>query len=187
MTSFTADSDSSGISPALQRAISATNLQVELDLPIVSGEDLADLKAILKGEKQTTLPIDLKRALNTLVRSERSPETREITARTLANSQQPSRIRSQAALNLSLLPAPETEQLLIRTLETPDTRLQATVAQSLGRIGSDRAFEQLTALENAPSPAVRRQVAFARQAIAYRSSAATPSLQTTRTRSAAKR
>jgi hypothetical protein len=182
MTNFTIGADNSGLSPTLLQAISATSLEVELDLPTLAANDLADLKAILKGEKRTNAPISTKRALNALVRSERSAETRAITARILSDARQPNRVRSLAALNLSLMPAPETERALIQNLRGVDTRLQASVAKALGRIGTVEAFEQLQRLDT-DSELVRRQVAFAKQTIAYRSVSPAPDLQAERTRS----
>ncbi|MBE9139973.1 HEAT repeat domain-containing protein [Nodosilinea sp. LEGE 07088] len=181
MTNFTIGPDNSGLSPTLLQAISATSLEVELDLPRLAAQDLADLKAILKGEKRTNVPISTKRALNALVRSERSPETRAITASILSDSRQPNRVRSLAALNLSLMPAPETERALIQNLQEANTQLQASVVRSLGRIGTVQAFEQLQRLDTA-SELVRRQVAFAKQTIAYRSDSSAPDLQAERTR-----
>ncbi|NEQ49611.1 MAG: HEAT repeat domain-containing protein [Leptolyngbya sp. SIO3F4] len=185
MTSFTPNPDIPNISPKLLQAISSTSLEVELDLPRLSGEDLVDLKAILRGEKRVDVPIDQKRALNALVRSERSPETFKIISSILTDSQKHSKVRSLAALNLSLVAAPETEQVLIQNLNTEDTRLQTSVVKSLGRIGTERAFERLNTLSSSPNVTVQRQVSFARQVIAYRSTSRTPEFQALRTGSAA--
>jgi hypothetical protein len=154
----------------LLQAISAEIAWAEADLPFLAGRDLADLKRILRGEVHPETPIDKKRAINALARSESSTEAAEILAEILSNPEDLLTVRVLAALNLSAMPPEIAQRALRENLASDDEILRAAIVESLSRIGGG---DDLIALENVAfeDEGYRRQLALAKLAIGFRSGA----------------
>lgn len=158
----------------LLRAISGGVCEVEVDLPLLAGSDLGDLKQILRGDKRPKTPIDKKRAINALTRSERSVEAGEILAGILSNTEEPAEVRVVAAINLTLMPAEISEKALLRNLTSENEFVREGVIKSLGRIGTAEGLDRLQALPVPEDEYNQRQLAFAQMVIGMRSGASVP-------------
>jgi HEAT repeats len=156
-------------SRTLLQAISLNSLEVEIDLPILTGTDLTVLKEILRGEKIPNFSIDGKRAINALTRSEKSVETGEILSRIVSDTQETVRVRAAAALNLSMIPSEVSEKALLRNITSADETVQLEVIKALGRIGSTEALARLKALPEPDNDLIKQQLSLAKLAIAFRS------------------
>lgn len=160
------------LSRPLLQAIAADALNCPVDgLPPLEGEDLAELKRILRGESTPAVPVDRARAIRALVRSDRSPEASEVLARVLGNKDESTRVRAIAAHGLGTTPSAEAERVLVRNLSAEDDKVRAEVVTALGRMGSAEALDRL---KSAPRPAnarVRRQLSLARLLVALRADA----------------
>jgi hypothetical protein len=163
------DSGDREFSSALLQAVSPNSLEVEIDLPRLAGTDLTDLKAIIRGEKRPNFPIDRKRAINALTRSEKSVEAGKILSDIVSDTTETVRVRIAAALNLSMMPPEQSENALLQNLRSADEVVQVEVIKALGRIGTAEALDRLKALPNPDNDYVRKQLSFAKLAIAFRS------------------
>lgn len=157
------------LSRELLRAISAETSVVEVDLIVLVGRDLADLKRILRGEIIPKVAIDKKRAVNVLARSERSVEAGEILASILSNTEELATIRVLAALNLSLMPPEVAERALLQNLASDDEIVRSEILRSLGRIGTADGLAYLKELPIQDNEYTQRQLSFAKLAISFRS------------------
>jgi HEAT repeats len=158
-------------SRTLLQAISLNSLEVEIDLPILTGADLSVLKEILRGEKIPNFLIDIKRAINALTRSERSVEAGEILSRIVSDTEETVGVRATAALNLSMMPPEVSEKALLQNLTSADETVQVEVIKALGRIGSAEALARLKALSEPDNDFIKQQLSLAKLAIAFRSGA----------------
>jgi hypothetical protein len=127
------------------------------------------LKQILRGEKLPPIPIDKKRAVNALARSDTSVEASQILARIVSDKKETTRIRATAALHLSLMPQEAAERALIGNLNTDDEIVRVEVIKSLGRVGAARAFNPLKELPEPKTDYAKRQLSLAKLAISFRS------------------
>lgn len=154
----------------LLQAISAEIAWAESDLPVLTGQDLADLKRILRGEGHPETTIDKKRAINALARSESSTEAAEILAEILSNPEDLLTVRVLAALNLSAMPPEIAQRALRENLASDNEILRGAIVESLGRIGGD---DDLVSLKNVAfeNEGYRRQLALAELSIGFRSGA----------------
>lgn len=165
-----------GFSRELERAISPRVRQVEADLPLLQGQDLADLKRILRGETRPPFDVDKKRAVNALTRSERSEEVGQILSAVLSTEQEDTKIRTVAAHNLGLLPPEIAEKPLLRNIATGDEMIRDEIVSSLARVGTAEALERLEALPLPPNEARQRQLVLAKAAIGIRTGLKPPDL-----------
>jgi hypothetical protein len=159
------------ISRTLLQAISPTMLEVDVDLPILAQADLSELKRILRGEKVLNFPIDKKRAINTLTRSEKSAEVGEILSCIVSDIKETVGIRTAAALNLSMMPPELSEKALLQNLMSADETVQVEVIKALGRIGSTEALARLKVLSEPNNDFIKQQLSLAKLAISFRSGA----------------
>ncbi len=159
----------SGFSPELLHAISADEIGCFVDLHLLSTDDVAVLKQIIRGEKLPPMPIDKKRVVNALARSDSSAEASEILARVVSDKNETTRIRATAAVHLSLMPQNAAEKALIRNLNTDDENVRIEVIKSLGRVGAARAFNSLKELPELKTDYAKRQLSLAKLAISFRS------------------
>jgi len=156
-------------SPELLHAISANELRCPVDLSLLSQNDVAVLKQILRGQKLPPIPINKKRALNALARSERSAEASEILARFVSDKKETRGIRATAALHLSTMPQEAAESALVENLTTDDEIVRTEIFKSLGRVGTARALNRLKELPAPKTDYARKQLSFAKLAISLRS------------------
>jgi hypothetical protein len=144
---------------------------------VLSGSDLADLKRILRGEGIPKVPVDKKRAVNALARSERSVEASEILASILSNAEELATVRVLAARNLSLMPPEVAERALLQNLASGDEIVRSEVLRSLGRIGTADGLAYLKELPIQDNEYAQRQLSFAKLAISFRSTSEDPDVQ----------
>lgn len=162
------------LSRELLWAISAEMGAAEVDLTVLVGRDLADLKRILWGERIPNVPIDKKRAINTLTRSERSVEATEILAGILSSADESTEVRVMAARNLTFMPPEICEKALLQSLTDGDEFVREEVIRSLSRIGTTNALRRLQKLPIPDNEYNQRQLSFAKLAISIRSGAEEP-------------
>lgn len=155
------------LSSTLREAISADMLRCSPDLPVVTGDDLALLKQILRRQTAPAEPIDKTRGIRALAYSERSDESAAILARMLVED--PSRqVRSAAAGALALMPAAAAESALLRSLVEEDASVLTEILKALGSVGSPASLKLLTRLDQHAEPGVAKQLRMARATIALR-------------------
>jgi len=128
-------------SPELLHAISDNEIICGTDLPVLSPDDVAVLKQVLRGEIRPPILIDRKRAVTALAGSERSAEASEILARLVADAQETTQVRATAAAQLSLMPRESAEKALTENLETTNQIVRMVVRKSLAKIGSLKAVD----------------------------------------------
>jgi len=165
-----------GFSRDLERAISPRVRQVEADLPVVRGDDLATLKKILRGEAKPPFEVDPKRAINALTRSERSEDVAQILSAVLSREQETTKVRTVAAHNLAMLPPEFAEKPLLRNIATADGILRDEIVTSLGRVGTAESLKRLEELPAPPGEARQRLLVLAKAAIGVRSGMKPPDL-----------
>ncbi|HJQ33109.1 MAG TPA: HEAT repeat domain-containing protein [Pyrinomonadaceae bacterium] len=153
------------------QAISGDEVSCFTDLPVLAGDDVEDLKQILRGEEDPGILVDRKRAVNALARSESSSEAAEILEQILSNPGETIRVRSVAANDLSLMPSEAAEAALLRNADAESEVVRAEVFKSLGRVGTAKALEHLAALPEPKTEHARQQLSLARVAISFRSGA----------------
>jgi hypothetical protein len=153
----------------LLQAISAEEAGCVFDMPALTGNDLAVLKQILRGERIPRTPVDKKRVVNALARSESSAEASDILARIVSNTSETKRVRATAASSLSLMPPDAAEKALLQNLTVNDEAVRAKVFKSLGRVGTAESLGRLNALPEPANHYARKQMFLAKLAITYRS------------------
>lgn len=153
----------------LLRAISADEGGCFVDLPVVASNDVADLKQVLRGERIPNIPIDKKRAVTALARSESSAEASDILASIVADTEETTRVRAVAASNLGLMPPEAAERALLQNLTADDEVVRVEVFKSLGRIGTTEGLDRLKALPDPENDYAKRQLSLAKLAISFRS------------------
>jgi hypothetical protein len=156
-------------SPELLHAISADETGCYIDLPLLSKDDVEVLKQVLQGQKLPPVPIDKKRAVNALARSERSQEASEILGRVVSDTKETKRVRATAASHLSLMPQEAAEKALLENLTTADEIVRREVFKSLGRVGTARALDRIKKLPDPKTSPIARQLSLAKLAISSRS------------------
>lgn len=161
--------DVRGLSPGLLRAIAARQRYVEVDTPIVEGDDLSDLKRLLRADPNPE--IDGKRAIGTLARSERSADAATILEEILRDVRRPATIRAAAALGLGGMPPEVAERSLLRGLDCGDDRVQSAVLTSIAQMGTAEALARLRDLPEPEDESARRQLSLARLAVGLRTGA----------------
>ena len=150
------------ISDTLRRLTTSDVIRAHPDDTQVTGDDLNALKSILRGEMRPEFPVNTKRALELLSRSDGSPEAAKVLADTLADADAAIGLRVTAARALGRLPQNVAEPPLIAALDTTEPRLRRAVIGSLGQVGGKSALKALLALPDEPD------VAFARLKTALR-------------------
>ena len=153
----------------LLHAISANEIRCPVDVQVLSQSDIAVLKQILRGEKLPPIPVSKKRAVNALVRSERSAETSEILARIVSDPKEIMGLRATAASGLSMMPQDAAERALIENLTVDHEIVLTEVVKALGRVGTPKALVCLNELPNPKTDYARKQLSLAKLAISFRS------------------
>ena len=130
------------------------------------GENLSDdklVELIRSGrEEESVLG-----ALNELSRR-KSARQFDIFRHVLDDPAQSLRAKKTVAARLSAQPLNESQELLIRHLTTKDPTLFAKIAQSLGKVGDQRALERLEATTPPNEKVARRTLEFATTLLTYR-------------------
>lgn len=158
--------DRAGRSPALVRAISTDVISCPADRPVVSADELDELRSIL-GERRSDSRVDRARVVRTLARSDPSAATAAAIARVAANDDESAGVRITAAAALGTLPPEIAEAHLVDLLEVPEDRVRTQVVKQLGWVGTQRSLEALERHEFANKRSERRALT-ARLAIAHR-------------------
>ncbi len=130
-------------SDLLRRLISAEFIRAHPNPETVTGADLDELKAILRGEIRPDFPIDHKEALDLLSRSDVSPDAAAVLADILAETGAPVVLRIAAAHLMRRMPTEAAEAPLIAALKVDDDRLRRAVIRSLGEVGGAAAQKAL--------------------------------------------
>ncbi len=143
-------------SDLLRRLISAEFIVAHPDPATVTGADLDALKAILRGDVQPDFPVDRKRALDLLSRSDTSPDAAAILVEALADEGEQVALRMSAALLLRRMPPEAAEAPLIAALRADDARLRGAVLASLGLVGGAAAKKALAPMPETPELASAR-------------------------------
>ena len=170
--SNTGDPPAHGLSPPLLQAIAADALDCPVDgLPPLEGDDLAELKRILRGESTPAVPVDRARAIRALVRSDRSAEATDVLARVLGNMEEGTRARAVAAYGLGTISSADAERVLVGNLSAEDADVRAEVVTALGRMGSAEALDRLRSAPPPANPRAGRQFSLARLLVALRAGA----------------
>ncbi len=138
------------LSDNLQRLISANFISAHPDPTTLTGSDLDALKGILRGKVRPDFPVDRKRALDVLARSESSSDVSAILADVLADQGAPVEFRMSAAHLLRRIPPKAAEAPLIAALKADDERLRRAVLGSLGQVGGKAARKALSAMPMSP-------------------------------------
>jgi len=155
-------------SESLRLLISAEFIQAHPDLTLVTGNDLEVLKNIVKGESKPSFPVDRKRAITALTRSESSAEVTDILTAILSNRDETESNRSLAAHGLSAMPVAIAEKNLLKNLIDENSLVRAEIIKSLSRIGTDAALEQLNKLRFPGELDVQQQLSLAKLLISMR-------------------
>ena len=158
-------------STTLAKAIGAESLNCIGDMPVLSDEDVVDLKGILKGTKTTTSPIDTKQAISILAHAERSVESVEIVGQILARSSESTKVRVSAAASLGVMGTEAAEKVLLASLNAEDPFVRSQVIKSIGKMGSSESLRRLESLPETASDLDRKLADFARMAITFREGA----------------
>jgi hypothetical protein len=156
------------LSAKLARAISPEGVSCFSDAPVLSEKDVADLKAVLTGERDEADRIDTKQAISLLAHTDRSPEASEILGRILGAESEPIRVRVSAAANLAVVGTEEAEAILLEHLDAGDTFVRLEVIESLGKVGTEASRARLEAVAKRASAPEARAAAAALVAIDFR-------------------
>ena len=148
--------DTQDYSDLLPRLISAEVILAHPDPTTLVGADLDALKSVLRGEFRPDFPVDRKRALEVLARSEASPETAALLGGVLSEPDAPVELRMIAAQLLRRMPPEAAEPPLIAALKTDDARLRRAVLGSLAQVGGEAAQKALAAMPETPELASAR-------------------------------
>jgi len=106
-------------------------------------------------------------ALKELSRRE-SPRRPDIFRQVLDDPGQSARAKKTVVAQLGTERLHESQQLLLRHLDTTDPSLFAGIVQSLGKIGDQQALQRLEVTEAPDDSTARRSLGFARSLLAYR-------------------
>jgi len=156
------------ISPELLRKISSQVMNAHPEQATVSGQDLADLKAVLSGKIKVHGAVDRKRGINLLARSEQSDDVGAILGAILSNVHESASDRAAAALQMGTIPLADVEKRLLDQLATDDAVLRSEIIRALGHIGATASLAALDRLPQSESDAVTREIDLARLLILLR-------------------